>query len=140
MELTFNRLLNDPTKSGEYAIDIIEAVTFDTNLRLSAANLINEGALSGLMIGMCLESPCIANASGVHAVPLKNDLPMAISAMINLQGGIHQLLIEAVAESSRSKLMQAILHDPGMSTYNNAVALIDEMFERQVEVLPKMCW
>ncbi|MCL1859116.1 MAG: hypothetical protein FWF92_07760 [Oscillospiraceae bacterium] len=60
--------------------------------------------------------------------------------MICTQGTIHQLLIEACAEKSRNKLLQAILLDPTVSSYNNSVALINEMFERQRELLPPMYW
>ena len=43
-------------------------------------------------------------------------------------------------EKSRNKLLQAILLDPTVSSYNNAVALIDEMFELQKDILPPLEW
>ena len=76
---------------------------------------------------------------GIHPVQVEA-LPAAISAMINQQGSIHRLLIEAYTEKSRGKLLQAMLLDPTISNYNNAVALIDEMFEREKEILPEMNW
>jgi len=60
--------------------------------------------------------------------------------MISTQGAIHQLLIEAYQEQSRNKLLQAMLLDPTVSNYNNAVALINEMCERQKEILPPLHW
>jgi alpha-galactosidase len=60
--------------------------------------------------------------------------------MINTQGTIHQLLIEAYTEQSKNKLLQAMLLDPTISGYNNAVALINEMCERQRNVLPPLHW
>ena len=34
----------------------------------------------------------------------------------------------------------AVLLDPSVSSYNNAVAMINEMCERQKEILPPMHW
>ena len=62
------------------------------------------------------------------------------SIMLQLQGNINRLLVEAYAERSRRKLLQALLIDPTVSTYANAVALIDEMFARQQPLLPEMDW
>ena len=67
-------------------------------------------------------------------------LTHAIAQMIATQGTIHQLVLEAYQEQSRNKLLQAMLIDPTISTYNNAVALIDEMCERQKDILPPMHW
>jgi hypothetical protein len=33
-----------------------------------------------------------------------------------------------------------MLIDPTVSTYNNAVALINEMCDRQAEILPELRW
>ena len=67
-------------------------------------------------------------------------LPPAVTAMINQQGTIHQLVIEAYTEKSKNKLLQVMLLDPTVSNYNNAVALIDEMFQREKEILPELHW
>lgn len=60
--------------------------------------------------------------------------------MIQVQGNINQLLVEAYVEKSRKKLLQALLIDPTVSTYANAVALINEMCELQQDILPVMYW
>jgi alpha-galactosidase len=60
--------------------------------------------------------------------------------MMHQQGCIHQLLIEAYREKSKNKLLQALLIDPTISTYNNAVALINTMCEKQKEILPELRW
>jgi Family 4 glycosyl hydrolase C-terminal domain len=39
-------------------------------------------------------------------------LPEPIAAMIRLQGSINKLLVEAFAEESKSKLLQAVLLEP----------------------------
>lgn len=99
----------------------------------------NDGAIPGIMQGMCVEGPCMIDKEGVHLRPVK-ELPVAITAMINHQGAIHRLLIDAYEQKSRKLLLQALLLDPTVSGYNNAVALIDEMFRLQEDILPRLTW
>lgn len=129
-----------PTRSREYGVPIIEAIAFDERALIPSLNRLNRGTMPGLMEDMCLEGPCLVDAEGVHPVQLTTKLPTAVSAMINLQGAIHQLLIDAYQHSSRNLLLQALLLDPTISNYNNAVALIDEMFEREKALLPALEW
>jgi alpha-galactosidase len=81
----------------------------------------------------------MVDGDGIHPVAV-DPLPPAVTAMINQQGAIHQLVIEAYTEKSKNKLLQAMLLDPTVSNYNNAVALIDEMFQREKEILPELHW
>lgn len=127
------------TRSAEYGIPIVEAIVFDLNRYIPSLNMPNKGTMPGVMEDMCVEGPCIINAQGVHPQKVE-PLPTAITAMINTQGAIHRLVIEAYAEKSKNKLLQAMLLDPTISNYNNAVALIDEMCQRQKEILPPMEW
>ena len=50
------------------------------------------------------------------------------------------MIYDAYMEKDRKKLLQAILLDPTVSTYSNAVNLINEMFELQKDILPEMYW
>lgn len=125
--------------SGEYGIPIIEAIFFDLHTVIPSLNMPNMGTMMGIMEGMCVEGPCMIDAEGIHPMPVK-ELPTAITAMINHQGAIHKLVIEAYEKKSRNLLLQALLLDPSISNYNNAVALIDEMFTIQKDILPKLDW
>ncbi len=127
------------TRSGEYGIPIIEAIVFDLKEYIPSLNMPNHGTMPGIMEGMCVEGPCLIDKDGIH--PIKVDpLPVAVTAMINHQGAIHQLIIDAFVEQSRNKLLQAVLLDPTVSSYNNAVAMIDEMFQLQKDILPPLKW
>lgn len=127
------------TRSHEYGIPIIEAIAFNLNRYIPSLNMLNKGQMPGIMADMCVEGPCMVDGEGIHPIPV-DPLPAAITAMINQQGTIHQLVIEAYTEQSKNKLLQAMLLDPTISNYNNAVALIDEMCERQKEILPALHW
>ena len=125
--------------SNEYGIPIAEAIATDKPYRVGAVNMLNKGYAPNLKPNMAIEIPALVNGKGIH--PIKQPaLPEAIAQMINTQGAIHQLLIEAYTEQSRNKLLQATLLDPTISNYNNAVALINEMCERQRDILPPMRW
>ncbi len=126
--------------SGEYGIPIAEAIFFDKPRSIGAVNMPNHGLVSNLPEGMVVEVPALVDGSGIHPVASDKPLPAAIAHMISTQGVIAQLLIEAYTEKSRHKLLQAMLIDPTVSTYNNAVALINEMCERQAEILPRLSW
>jgi len=45
-------------------------------------------------------------------------------------------LVEAFAERSKSKLLQALLLDPTVDSYRRAVGLVEEMLRLQHDVLP----
>ena len=126
-------------KSGEYAIPIIEAIAFDKTTKIGAVNVRNTGFAKGLPLNMVVEVPAVVDGNGIHPCQTPK-LPDAINAMIAVQGAIHELIYQAYKEKSRTKLLQAILLDPTISSYNNAVALIDEMCEKQNDLLPELHW
>ncbi|MCL2352544.1 MAG: alpha-galactosidase [Firmicutes bacterium] len=135
----FNADSRAAVPSGEYGVLIAEAIFFDKAAEIGAVNMPNRGFAPGLPEGMVLEMPAVADGKGIH--PKRCDaLPTAVASMIATQGAIHSLLVEAYAEQSRNKLLQAVLLDPTVSGYNNAVAMIDEMCERQKEILPPLYW
>ena len=68
------------------------------------------------------------------------ELPVAALAMLHTQTAINKLLVEAYLERSKTKLLQAVLLDPTVDSYQNAVHCINELCELQKEVLPAMDW
>jgi alpha-galactosidase len=65
-----------------------------------------------------------------------NPIPEVIAATIRLHASIHKLLVEAYSEESKDKLLQAILIEPTVNSYRNAVDMCNEMLELQKDVLP----
>jgi len=127
------------TRSREFGVNIIEAMLFNEPVRIGAVNVANKGYAPGLLPDMAVEVPAMVDGQGLHPCTTEA-LPTAIRAMINQQGAIHDLLIQAYHEKSRMKLLQALLLDPTVSSYNNAVALIDEMWRIQSDILPELTW
>ena len=125
--------------SREYGVPIIESIAFDKPRHFGAVNVLNKGLIPNVLENMAVEVPADVDGSGVHPCACRA-LPDAVTAMINTQGAIHRLVIEACMEHSRNKLLQAMLLDPTVSTYNQCVALINDMCERQKDILPEMHW
>jgi len=123
--------------SGELAAPIMEAMATGEERYLDAVNVPNEGAVPNLPNDMVVEVP--ARAKGGEIKPIGCEpLPEAIAAIIRLNGSIHKLLVEAFAERSKQKLVQAVLLDPTVRSYRSAVNMVDEMLELQKEILPPL--
>lgn len=135
-----NDNLDDIKLSGEVAIPLIEALYFNTELKMNAVNMPNNGALKGLTNESVIETQAEVINGDVVFIPKQLKLPTAVVAMTQLQCNIHQLLIEAYEEQSKTKLLQAILLDPQAPTIYQAKAMIDRMCELQSELLPKLEW
>ena len=84
-----------------------------------------------------VEVPAYCDANGINGIQLQ-PMPEAIAATIRLHASIHQLLVEAYAEESKDKLLQAILIEPTVDSYRNAVSMCNEMLKLQKEVLPPL--
>ena len=125
--------------SVEYGVPIISAITTGHKIDLLTVNMINNNKIPGLPADMAVELPASVDENGIHAKQME-PLPDAITEMIRIQGVIHKLITEAYLDKSRNKLLQAVLLDPTCSSYNNSVAMINEMCERQKEILPPMFW
>ncbi|MDW8104304.1 MAG: alpha-galactosidase [Armatimonadota bacterium] len=123
--------------SGELAAPIMESIACGVPHELPAVNVPNRGAIPNLPDETVVEVPARSDASGIHPLQME-PLPEGIAAMLRLQASIHQLLVEAFAEQSKDKLIQAVLLEPTVDSYRNAVQMVDEMLELQREVLPPL--
>ncbi|MCX6991749.1 MAG: alpha-galactosidase [Kiritimatiellaeota bacterium] len=121
--------------SGELAIPIMEAMLLNRSRELEAVNIPNRGAIPNLPADMVVEVPARCDAKGLQAVPMA-PLPEPIAALMRTQASINQLLIEAFAEKSKMKLLQAILLDPTVDSYKHAVLMMNEMLKLQKDLLP----
>ncbi|MCL6265982.1 hypothetical protein [Flagellimonas myxillae] len=123
--------------SGEIATLIMESVVTNNKRWLEAVNVPNSGAIPNLPNDLVVEVPAYCDASGIKPVQME---PMAegIAATIRLHASIHKLLVEAFVEKSKDKLLQAILIEPTVDSYRNAIAMCDEMLALQKDVLPEL--
>lgn len=123
--------------SGEIATQIMEAVVSNKKQWLEAVNVPNKGAIPNLPNDLVVELPAYCDASGITPVPME-PIPEGIAATIRLHASIHKLLVEAYDEQSKDKLIQAILIEPTVNSYRNAIDMCMEMLTLQKEVLPPL--
>jgi alpha-galactosidase len=122
--------------SGEVAIPIIEAVGCGVAQRIDAINVPNEGAIPNLPDDMVVEIPADGSLGKLQNCQME-PLPEALAAILRLHGSIHKLLVEAYAEGSRDKLIQAMLLEPTVDSYRRTVECVDEMLRLQQSLLPE---
>jgi alpha-galactosidase len=132
------RLEELPLKtSGELAAPIMEALMCGEKRELAAINVPNRGYIPELPEGLVVEVPATADGEGLHPCQME-PLPEPLAALIRVQASIHKLLVEAFAEQSKAKLLQALLLDPTVDSYRRAVALMEEMLKLQKDILPPL--
>ena len=123
--------------SGELAVPIMEGVACGLTRELAAVNAPNKGKIPNLPDDMVVELPAVADGNGVRTCQME-PLPEVIAAMLRLQGSIHKLIVEAYAEKSKDKLLQAILLDPTVDSYRRSVDMMQEMLSLQKKLLPEL--
>lgn len=123
--------------SGELAAPIIEAVGCGEKRELDAINVPNYGAIPGLPDETVIEVPGTADGNGIVKTQMK-PLPEAINSLIRTQAAIQAVLVEAYAEQSKEKLLQAVLMEPTVNSYRRAVEMVDEMLRLQKDLLPPL--
>ena len=99
------------TPSGEYAMDIISAVTNERKTKLLAANISNNGALKGVPLERFVEMPI--QVSKQDLVPTGSfQLPRVVLSILNLHLVKFQLLVDGILEKEKALIVQAIALDP----------------------------
>ncbi|HEY0868135.1 MAG TPA: hypothetical protein VGE01_12190 [Fimbriimonas sp.] len=123
--------------SGEPAVPLAEAIALGKPHEFLAVNIPNEGHIPNLPERLVVEVPGKVVDGKVVGEKMKA-LPEPLAAMMRLQSTIHQLLVEAYVEESKEKLLQAVLLEPTVDSYRNAVAMVNEMLELQKDLLPPL--
>ena len=116
---------------------IMESVIGNERQWLESVNVPNKGYIPNLPDDLVVELPAYCDASGIQPISME-PIPEGIAATIRLHASIHKLLTEAYNEQSKDKLLQAILIEPNVNSYRNAVDMLNEMLVLQKEVLPPL--
>jgi alpha-galactosidase len=124
-----------PPASGERVVAIICAVIANANLHLPALNLPNEGYISNLPAGAVVEVPGTVSGWGVRGLGV-GALPRGIAELCRRQIEVQELVVEASVTGSRSLALQALLHDPLVSSARAATAILDDVMRLEAEALP----
>ena len=125
-------------RSAEYCSYIIEAHETGRVFRLNG-NVRNDGYITNLPNGCCVEVPCFVDRMGLHPTVV-GDLPSQLAALnltnVNAQG----LAVEAALTGNPELAAQAIALDPltsAVCTLYEAREMTREMFAAEEKWLPQ---
>jgi len=125
-------------RSVEYCSHILEAIETDVPFRLNG-NIRNDGYITNLPDGCCVEVPVYVDAQGFH--PLRvGALPTQCAALNRSNVSVQELAVEAGLAGDPELAVQAIAMDPLTSaccTLKEVREMTAEMLSAESEWLPQ---
>lgn len=125
-------------KSDEYAPQIIYSLWTGKPCRING-NVENQGVITNLPEGCCVEVPCLVDKSGIHPCYV-GDLPSQCAALNRTNINVQELAVQAALTGDKDALLQAVALDPLTSsilTLDEIKKMVDEMLKAEVRYLPK---
>jgi len=125
-------------RSVEYCSYILEAAETDRPFRLNG-NVRNDGYITNLPQGCCVEVPVYVDSQGLHPVTV-GDLPPQCAALNQSNVTVQQLAVEAALSGNPEYAMQAVALDPltsAVCTLNEVRRMTQEMLAAQSQWLGK---
>jgi alpha-galactosidase len=119
-------------RSAEYASTIVQAVEL-RKPRVIYGNLRNEGLISNLPDGGCVEVACLVDRRGLQPCVF-GDLPEQVAALNRQHMAVHELMTQALLERDREKARLALMLDPltaAVCSLDEISAMFDEMWGAQ---------
>jgi alpha-galactosidase len=126
------------SRSVEYCSYILEAVTTGKPFRFMG-NVRNDGYITNLPPGCCVEVPTFADDNGIHPTVI-GDLPPQCAALCQTNINVQQLCAEAALSGDPEHLVHALALDPltaSVLTLKDIRAMTREMLEELRPYLPQ---
>ena len=117
-------------RSGEYGAEIVAAVETGSTIRING-NVRNDGHITNLPAGCCVEVPCLVDGLGVHPC-FVGDLPPQLAALNRGSIGLQEMVVRGHLAKDREAIFQAIALDPltaAVCTLDQVRNMTNEMFE-----------
>lgn len=125
-------------RTHEYGSRIIEAVETNVPFRING-NVPNDGLITNLPYGCCVEVPCLVDASGVQGT-FVGELPVQLAALNRTNINVQELAVQAGLLGDRDAVHHALLLDPltaAVCTMPQIHAMADEMLAAEARWLPQ---
>jgi alpha-galactosidase len=125
-------------RTHEYGSHILEAVETNRPARING-NVPNDGLITNLPEGCCVEVPCLVDGNGVQGV-FVGDVPTQLATLNRTNINVQELTVEASLTGDRDAVHYAVMMDPltaAVCTLPQIHAMVDEMFEAQAQWLPQ---
>ncbi len=126
------------SRSVEYCSYILEAVVTGRPFRLMG-NVRNEGYITNLPDGCCVEVPTFADDTGLHPTVI-GELPPQCAAACLTNVNVQTLAAQAGLEAEPEHIVHALALDPltsAVCTLNEIREMCSEMLEAEREWLPQ---
>jgi alpha-galactosidase len=125
-------------RSDEYGALIVQAEQTGSPLRINA-NVINEGLITNLPEGACVEVPCLVDRAGAHPCVV-GALPPQLAALNRSNIAVQELVVKGHLERDKEVVRQAMALDPltaAVCSLDEIWQLSDEMFAANQRWLPQ---
>ena len=122
--------------SREYGSIIIHSIETGIPSRING-NVKNNGLITNLSRGCCVEVPCLVDKKGISPCYVGN-LPPQLAALNQANVGAQELAVRGIVEKDKTKIFQASLLDPltgAILTIDETRQMIDELFQAEKEYL-----
>lgn len=124
-------------RSHEYGSGIIHSI--ETGIpRVINGNVPNQGLISNLPEGCCVEVPCLVDKNGVQPVAI-GELPPHLAALMQTNINVQALTVEAALTGKREHIYHAAMLDPHTSAeldLEQIWNLVDDLIEAHGDWLP----
>jgi alpha-galactosidase len=125
-------------RSEEYCIEIINAMETNVPIRFNG-NVLNDGLITNLPPGCCVEVPCLVDNMGIHPC-FVGDLPPQCASLNRSRLAGDELTVKGALEADRKAIEQAVGLDPltaSVCTLDQIHDMVEELFEADAEHLPQ---
>jgi len=125
-------------RSGEYGASIIEAVVTNTPT-IIYGNVPNNGLITNLPQGCCVEVPCVVDGNGVQPCYV-GDLPSMLAALNRSNIAVQEQAVWGSLAGDREMIVHALMLDPltaAVCTLPQIRAMTDELFAAEAQWLPQ---
>jgi len=123
-------------RSHEYGIDIIYSMETGRQCRING-NVRNNGLITNLPQGCCVEVPCLVDKNGIHPCYV-GDLPPQCAALNRTNINVQELAVKAALEKDQAAVVQAVMFDPltsALLTPREIEEMVNEMLKAEAEWL-----
>lgn len=120
------------SRSGEYGSIIIHSLETGKPSRING-NVKNNGLITNLLQGCCVEVPCLVDKEGIHPC-FVGDLPPQLAALNRTNINVQELAVRGIVEKDKTKLFHSVLLDPltsAMLTIDETRELVDKLFREE---------
>jgi alpha-galactosidase len=122
--------------SGEYGSIIINSLETGRPSKINC-NVKNNGLITNLPEGCCVEVPCLVDKEGIHPCYI-GDLPPQLAALNRTNINVQELAVRGIVEKDKTKIFQAVLLDPltaAILTIDEIREMVEEFFQSEKEFM-----